>query len=566
MQEQLSPTRALLRRLGINIPEAVKETEEQQTERDRKAKESQSQDPLWKRFARNAVEAPTSALKGLLGLDYSPDFKGAGREGATFQDYIQGASELGTSGVGTIFAGMPFLKYFQKGIIKQPYLTHGTRRTFDAFDPAKRDVNDVLGWQGMHAAERPGYSEQYSFGQTKHLGSPGTSPQTLAVQPEAKNVLDLVDPTADDMSAVLAAMSPENRTRHIERFKDARRVKEDARKIREGDLPKQQDVETAYDETRENLKKLQREHSNVQYRIDNNEVRGLDLERIKEIEEAIDFENMILNDLGNTLSRYKAVQNISQETKRHYPQGIFNEPDTATRYLADQLRMQPEEYAKTPFDAIRYRDIGEKAWAFNLDTPLKTPWGTPVSKPYTPPTVFSRFRAGREGVEQAPTVSMKGKVPTAEEIKKMMWSGKISPEESGMLKNYFNDPGTFDYPGSALQTGVKSPKGLDKDIDQFLGEKGSTVFQFAKPAPKGKFVNTLEDIPVWAYGGLKTAAAGASPTDTVMAVYDTKGKVIELMSGHPDEIVKLLNQLGYLNKPGYHTFVAKASNFGAGGK
>lgn len=113
-------------------------------------------------------------------------------------------------------AGLPFAAYKSKGIKS---LYHGTRQKFDKFDPSKYDVNDVLGHM-THTAENPDYAAKYAEGFVKPHYPESYSSRIIPIQPEAKNVLDLVDPNADDISQALAFA--ENKDDLINLFKRKR--------------------------------------------------------------------------------------------------------------------------------------------------------------------------------------------------------------------------------------------------------------------------------------------------------------------------------------------------------
>lgn len=144
-------------------------------------------------------------------------------------------------GIGPSAAGLPFSAYKAKGL-KSIY--HGTQKRFDKFDPSKYDKDDVLGWL-THFAEDPKYAGSYALGGTKHQGIDKSDkwsdiflpnywddkigdyinvrPRTIIAEPEAKNVLDLVDPHPDDISQALAFADPYHRKEVINVFKTARR-------------------------------------------------------------------------------------------------------------------------------------------------------------------------------------------------------------------------------------------------------------------------------------------------------------------------------------------------------
>lgn len=66
--------------------------------------------------------------------------------------------------------------------------------------------------------------------------------------------------------------------------------------------------------------------------------------------------------------------------ERHYPD-VSNIPrnELAVRALAEYIRLDPNSFAKTPFDAIRYNDMGHKSWAIPADTPIRSAYGAPLT-------------------------------------------------------------------------------------------------------------------------------------------------------------------------------------------
>lgn len=156
------------------------------------------------------VNMPAGAAEGLIGIDPEP-----GRVDArnTTNFFTQLLSSIPSEGLG--LAGMPFAWYKAKGI--KPI--HGTPKVFDYFDPKQYDRSDLLGWM-THAAEDPNYAAKYASGQIKH--SPGRQ-NVIPIEPEAKNVLDLVDPNADDISQALASMDPTTRKWLIREFRRNRK-------------------------------------------------------------------------------------------------------------------------------------------------------------------------------------------------------------------------------------------------------------------------------------------------------------------------------------------------------
>lgn len=269
-----SPTSAMLRRLGINIPDNKGPVIDKATQ-NRVAKESQSKMPIWKQYAQSGIDALVGGLKGVLGVDPAEGESYAGRK-----------TNLG---IQALTAGLPFAT-LRKG---KP-IFHGTKKVFEKFNPSLYDESDVLGWM-THGAVDPSYAESYALGQAKHGLDWSDKPNIIAMQPEAKNVLDLYEPNVDDLSQAIASTDPRNRANLIDLFKWARRNPEDAREF----LKLPQGVE------------------------------------------------------ANQLS----VSEIP------------------ARFVAEKIRLSPEEFEKTPFDAIRYRDVRQESYAIPPKTPITSYYG-----------------------------------------------------------------------------------------------------------------------------------------------------------------------------------------------
>jgi hypothetical protein len=295
MSNGAGPSSEVLRAYGLTIPNPMvwNPTPEQMQAWDVENRKRILSDSSLKQksFLGNLLGGiPTGIMEGLIGMEppekYTGEYPLPGEE-------FRAISNLGTQ---TVEAGLPFAAY---GI---PKLFHGTRKIFKYFDPSKYDVSDVLGWM-THAAKNPHYAARYAFGDIKGWGG-GENPNIRAIVPKAENVLDLIDPTPDDLSAALATMEPLRRKEAIRVFKDARR-----QVAHKGDI-------------------------------------------------------------------YKYIKSS------HYPSlGEIPREEIPIRSLAEKIRLTPEDFDRSLFDAIRYRDVGEEAWAFPSRTPLETPWGVPLTEP-----------------------------------------------------------------------------------------------------------------------------------------------------------------------------------------
>lgn len=196
MADNWSPTSRALSRI-VNQPTSTRPVKKKTIDYDKLILEQQSKDPAWKRTIRNIGESAVDAGMGFLGLPQN-------------QSKASGIGELTN-------AGLPFTAFGPKGI-KQVF--HGTPKAFDKFNPDVNNKGDVLGWM-THAAERPDYADTYA---TKSNYYPNkNNSRIIPIKPEANNVLDLVDPNADDISQALAFSAPLERKRIINEFKNDKR-------------------------------------------------------------------------------------------------------------------------------------------------------------------------------------------------------------------------------------------------------------------------------------------------------------------------------------------------------
>lgn len=124
--------------------------------------------------------------------------------------------------VGTA-AGLPFAAIAKlKGLREvagKPAVFHGTRQTFDTFDPTKNDVFDKLGWM-THFAEDPQYADVYAAADGLKVGqNPGTASRVIPAHLDAKNTFDTINPSIPDLETYLAALPPHRRNSELANFK-----------------------------------------------------------------------------------------------------------------------------------------------------------------------------------------------------------------------------------------------------------------------------------------------------------------------------------------------------------
>ena len=210
-------------------------------------------------------------------------------------------AEVGAAKVaGLPFAALAKLKGLRE-VAGKPAVFHGTRQTFDLFDPDKNDIFDKLGWM-THFAEDPRYADVYADPEgLKAFINVGKSPRVIPAQLDVKNTFDTVNPNASDLETYLAALKPHARRSELQSFK---------------------------------LNKK------------------------------------------------------------------FEEPGSPTKKLArssiDRIANDPDLISRTPFDAVRYLDGGEAAWAIPNPAQATTPWNTPLGL-NVKPVVGTRFKVRPSG-------------------------------------------------------------------------------------------------------------------------------------------------------------------------
>ncbi len=191
---------------------------------DASVRAQQENDPLWKKLGRNAVSAASGATQGFFGFEpsederkYDPTSNYANLAG---QLYGLGAipfAKATIGGISALKAGMP-LALMTKG----EKLLHGTKSVYNEINPALADTSDTLGHM-FHATPNPDYAEDYSLGYIKNRPGP-ENPNTIAVAPKAKNVVDLYGEhkNADDLAQLVAQVKdPQDKKDLIKNWRKA---------------------------------------------------------------------------------------------------------------------------------------------------------------------------------------------------------------------------------------------------------------------------------------------------------------------------------------------------------
>lgn len=175
---------------------------------DADVRKKQQDDPTWKKVFGGALDAVANIPKGILGIDPAGDESSAG--------YVANAlTQLGGSADG-LSAGIPFA-VASKG--KNVY--HGTRRAIEELNPLAWGNNKGMLSKMSHFAENPKYADMYAMG----LGNaPGKNANIIPAKVDAKNVLDMYEPTMDEMSQFVASLEPDRRRPIIDAYKSSTKM------------------------------------------------------------------------------------------------------------------------------------------------------------------------------------------------------------------------------------------------------------------------------------------------------------------------------------------------------
>lgn len=237
-------------------------------------------------------------------------------------------------------AGLPFTAYLPKLTKLKGGVGHGTtsvdKIVEEGIDPEVFDKGDVLGWL-FHAAENPEYFNKYADGTLK--GVRGERSGVLPLAPRAQNVLDLVEPNTQDLATAVGQLEPLERMHTLDRFKKAKGIQRDL--LSQADAPM---------DARKYLQKA----------------------RMARIATGVKPSHFPVADPWTS----------GQQTFKITDDPLIHNLPAAA--VADRLRLSPEQFSATPFDAIRYHDMDEVSWAFDTNrVPMTTTMGTeiPVQRP-----------------------------------------------------------------------------------------------------------------------------------------------------------------------------------------
>lgn len=353
---------------------------EEQALLDRYNESQQALDPTWKKVIRGGTEGIAGAASSLFGQNFEPGAPSAFDKGNATGQLLQ--------------AGLPFLGYAGKladtlkggtalteGIGEAPQVYHGTQRLFEKFNPTKNDTSDVLGWM-THFAEDPNYAGTYAGGQSKGLKKISFNPSYGAVEPgELIHESYPFRPSRSEITKVSPQVI-------------AARPK--AQNVLDLADPNPDDLSAALaslapDKRKGMLNEFKAAKANVR-------------------EDPEGATRLLKENHYGSVARADVPKN-----------------EIPVRYLADRLRMEPEEFDRTLFDAIRYRDNEHKAWAIPSHTPIETPWGTPLTETPKELKVFKHYQD--TGSTAQPTTNFR---TMSQERGKGFWDKYAKPGEANI--------------------------------------------------------------------------------------------------------------------------------------
>jgi hypothetical protein len=102
-----SPSLEILKRLGLNIPDQPLSFAQPNPTRDREIEAQQANDPMWKQYGRQGLDAIVEGAKGLVGMESDPNASNAGYT-ANAATNIFGAMDP-LMKAGALKAGLPLM-------------------------------------------------------------------------------------------------------------------------------------------------------------------------------------------------------------------------------------------------------------------------------------------------------------------------------------------------------------------------------------------------------------------------------------------------------------------------
>lgn len=346
-------------------------------------------------------------------------------------------------------AGLPFLGLLGAGA----KVYHGTQKIFDKFSNKENDVNDVLGWLS-HAAENPRYSESYASGNMKGIKGVDLFSHKPVSPEELKISGDKWYSNPNDVGKTVAPRT----------------------------IP------------------IQLHNKNTLDLVDPNP---------DDISHAL--ASLDPYERGNLIQKFKDARRGMREGNykeqflpmRHYGEEDVPMNEVPVRHVAENLRMTPESFKKSPFDAIRYRDVNEKSWAFPHDVSAKTPWGTDVTNPPRDIKVIKTDKPMGGTLEVHPDrwdnpsdlaaqlkISPDMKL-TGEQIEKLYYDNKITGKQKYDLYKNNVMSSSEQMAGFKPTFGYNKPPKPTDELDSILGPKLKEKYN-SEP-PKGNLTQSEVD-------------------------------------------------------------------------
>lgn len=208
--------------LGAIMPKAPRVSERQREMHKKKTHEEVMEDRRQhptKAMINDTLAALGELTGGFIGTSGKDDsyLGGVGELAGAASDVIP--SKLAAKKVVTTLAGLPFLHYVKTGAVPKGHLVHASKTPEKLMPHGVIDPDRLrAGAQGKGLYTSPDTDLTNRFWEgLQEEGMPERG-MSLPVVPEAKNVLDLVNPDPRDLHEVMRAMHPESQKRYMEYF------------------------------------------------------------------------------------------------------------------------------------------------------------------------------------------------------------------------------------------------------------------------------------------------------------------------------------------------------------
>lgn len=323
-----NPSFSLLKALGLSGDDSLKKstplTPAQQKIKDAQIEQWRKEHPI----ANKVFEYTPGFMQGLLGIN-TPTFEELSKGQRTSDR--DNANLVGN----LLAAGLPFAS-----IMKEAPVFHGTQKVFKYFEPDRGDVNDLLGWM-THFAEDPEYASNFASGSAKGNIVVDLDPN---LGPVTKSELDPY--LKYGMGSKINRPSPLN----------------------PNVIPAKIENKNTLDLLNPNFDDLSQALASLPEKERINVIRNYKTERrnISEPDENLQ---------GYDTKTAQAIQRGKERLAKN----------SAADYLLARIKhlygRKPEVFQNSPFDAIRYKDFINPAWAVDPSkVKISTPMGVPLTK------------------------------------------------------------------------------------------------------------------------------------------------------------------------------------------